>query len=76
MQKYVDIVVDVLISRDKLLHRYIFIPYGPSLLRIIDGFFHACGLPNVYGAIDGTHISLSQKMDKQVTAIPVDYYCR
>jgi hypothetical protein len=27
----------------------------------MDGFFHACGLPNVFSTIDGSHISLSQK---------------
>jgi hypothetical protein len=61
MLKYVDIIVDVLISRDKLFSQYIFISHGPDLLRIMDGFFHACGLPNVYGAIDGFRIPLSQK---------------
>jgi hypothetical protein len=63
LQKYVDIVVNTLISSDKLFHRYISISHGPSLLRIMDGFFYACGSPNVYGAIDGSHISLSQKLD-------------
>jgi hypothetical protein len=28
----------------------------------MDGFFHACGLPNVFGTIDGSCISLSQKL--------------
>jgi hypothetical protein len=49
-------------------------PYGPILLRIMDGIFHACGLPNVFGVIHGSHISLSQKLDKRVTAIPIDDY--
>jgi hypothetical protein len=31
--KYVDIVVNALISRDKLFSQYIFIPHGPCLLR-------------------------------------------
>jgi len=68
--KYVDIIVKVLISRDELLSWYIFIPYGPRLLRIMDGFFHTCG------NIDGFHISLPQKLDKRVTTIPIDYHCR
>jgi hypothetical protein len=73
VHKYVDIVVDVLISRDKLFSRYIFIHYGPRLLRIMDRFFHACRLPNVSGTIDGSHIALSQKQDKWVTVAPTYY---
>jgi hypothetical protein len=37
--KYVDIIVNVLISRDKLFSQYISILHGPCLLRIMDGFF-------------------------------------
>jgi hypothetical protein len=33
----------------------------PLLYVIMDGFFHAYGLPNVYGAIDGSRIPHSQK---------------
>jgi hypothetical protein len=33
-------------------------------------FFHANGLPNVCGAIDGSHIPLSQEPNKWVTIIP------
>jgi hypothetical protein len=42
----------------------------------MNGFFYACGLPNVCGTIDGSHILLSQKLDKQVTIIYVNYYYR
>jgi hypothetical protein len=62
MCKYVDIVVNALISKDKLFNQYIFISHGPHLLRIMDGFFHACGLPNVFGTIDGSCIPLSQNL--------------
>jgi hypothetical protein len=68
--KCVDIIVNALISRDKLFSRYISIPHGPHLLRIMDGFFHTCG------DIDGSHISLPQKSDKRVIAIPTYYHCR
>jgi len=40
----------------------------------MDGFFFACGPPSVCGAIDGSHISLSQKLDKQVIIVPINYY--
>jgi hypothetical protein len=69
MHKYVDIVVDPLISKDKLFSWYIFIPHGPCLLRIMHGFFHACGLPNVCGTIDGSYIPLSQKPHKWVITV-------
>jgi hypothetical protein len=36
----------------------------------MDGFFHTCG------DIDGSHISLPQKSDKRVIAIPTYYHCR
>ncbi len=78
MHKYVDILVDALISRDKFFSWCIFIPHGPHLFRIglwMD-FFHASGLPNVFGAIDGSHILLSQKLNKWVTIILANYYCR
>ncbi len=76
MRKYVDTVVNALIYRDKLFNRYIVIPHAPPLLRIMDGFFHACGLPNVCGTIDGSHIPLSQKLDKWVIAKPTYYNCK
>jgi hypothetical protein len=39
VHKYVDIIVNALIPRDKLFSLYISIPHGPRLLRIMDGFF-------------------------------------
>jgi hypothetical protein len=39
VHKYVDIIVNALIFRDKLFSLYISIPHGPHLLRIMDGFF-------------------------------------
>jgi hypothetical protein len=76
MCKHVDIVVDVLIFKDKLFNQYIFIPHDSCLFTIMDGIFYACGLPNVCGTIDRLHIFLSQKLDKHVIIIFVDYYYR
>jgi hypothetical protein len=39
MRKYVDIVVDALIFKDKCFSWYIFIRHGPHLFRIMEGFF-------------------------------------
>ncbi len=44
------------------------------LIKIMDGFFHACGLPNVCGTIDGSHILFSQKSNKWVIAIVCRIY--
>jgi hypothetical protein len=69
--KYVvDIVVDALISKDKLFSRYISIPHGPCLLRIKHGIFMHVAKPNACGAIDGFYISLSEKLDKCIITIP------
>jgi len=39
MCRYVDIVINVLIFKDKLFSRYIFILHGICLFKIMDGFF-------------------------------------
>jgi hypothetical protein len=39
MRKYVDIVINALVSKDKLFSRYIFIFHGISLFKIMDGIF-------------------------------------
>lgn len=76
IHKYVDIVVDALVFKDELFNQYIFMPHGPPFLRIMDGFFDACGLPNVCSAIDGSHISLSQILNKHVITILTNYSYR
>ncbi len=60
MPKYVDIVVDALIFKNKLLNQYIFIPHDLCFRRIMDECFDACGIPNVCGTIDGLHNPHSQ----------------
>jgi hypothetical protein len=74
--KYVDIVVDALISKDKLFSRYISIPHGPCLLRIKHGIFMHVAKPNACGAIDGFYISLSEKLDKMRYYNTYNYYYR
>jgi hypothetical protein len=58
--------------RINCLVEYISIHHGPCLLRIdyMHGFFHACGLPNVCGTIDGSYIPLSQNPNKWATIVP------
>ncbi len=76
IHKYVDIILDALVFKDELFNQYIFMLHGSPLLRIMDGFFNACGLPNVCGAIDGSHILLSQMLNKQVITILTNYFYR
>jgi len=78
MHKYVTItiVVDALISMDKLFNQYIFIPHDPHLFRIMGEFFYPYGLPHLCDAIKGSHILLSQKSNKWVITIFVNYYCK
>ena len=59
VRKYMRIVLDALVSRDKLFGKYISVPSGARLDRIIAGFVQSCGLPNVCGSIDGSHIPLN-----------------
>ncbi len=60
MRKYVHIVVDALIFKNKLLNQYIFIPHDLCLHRIMDECFDACGIPNVCGTVDGLYNTHSQ----------------
>jgi len=74
MHKYVDIIVDTLIFGDKLFNQYILYFIMCAYLGSHMGFFYACGLPNVYATIDGSHISFSQKPNKHVITILANYY--
>jgi hypothetical protein len=66
IKKYVDIVYDVLIDKDKLFNKYINIPSGQCLKDIIAHFEHLKGIPNICGVIDGTHIPLVDLPSKKV----------
>jgi len=76
--RYINMLIflDALVFKDELFNQYIFMLHGSPLLRIMDGFFNACGLPNVCGAIDGSHILLSQMLNKQVITILTNYFYR
>ena len=76
VRKYMGIVLDALVSRDKLFGKYISVPSGARLDRIIAGYVQSCGLPNVCGSIDGSHIPLQRRPDKRQTAVVADFWCR
>jgi hypothetical protein len=54
MCKYVDIVIDALILRVNYL---VNTTSWSMFISDYGWIFYACGLPNVCGAIDGSHIS-------------------
>jgi hypothetical protein len=66
IKKYVDVVYDVLIDKDKLSNKYITIPLGQCLKDIIAHFEHLTGIPNICGVIDRTHIPLVDHPSKKV----------
>ncbi len=72
--KYVDIVRDVFIDKDKLFNKYIDIPSRNWLKLIIQKLSELIGLPNICGSIDGTHIPLANLPSKKVTHAHNDFY--
>ncbi len=60
MCEYVDIVVDFLISKDKLFSWYIFTLNDSCVHEIMDGFLNACDLSNAYNIIDGSLLHFSK----------------
>jgi len=73
IRKYVDIICDVLCDKNKLFSKYISIPSSDHLQKIIDHFHEIASLPNICGAIDGTHISLASLPNERVTFV-VDFF--
>lgn len=56
--KYTLVVTSALADANKLYSRYVAIPTGDRLARIITGFEHLTNLPNFCGALDGTYLKL------------------
>lgn len=61
-RKYINIITYVLFDEQKLSARYNSTPRGDRLQHIIDRFQFICDVPNVVGAIDGTHNPLVEKI--------------
>jgi hypothetical protein len=70
--KYTKVICKILAT--KVYGEYIGIPKGKRLQKIIKGFESASTLPMVMGALDGTHIILAKKPNKD--QYPADYWCR
>ena len=73
IRKYMRIVLDALVFRDKLFGKYISVSSGAHLDRVIAGYIQSCGLSNVCGSIDGSHIPLQRRSDKPQTAVMADF---
>ena len=54
-----------------LLPKYIAVPTGQDLRRVVEGFEHEYKFPQCAGAVDGTHIPIQSP-----TECPADYYNR
>ena len=75
IRKYMRIVLDAFVSKEKLFGKYISVPSSARLDRIIAGYVQSCGLLNMCGSIDGSHILLQRRPDKCQTAVVTDFWC-
>lgn len=71
--KYTKIITGVLANRKKLYSKYIVIPTEERIRRLSSKFECNTGIPNVCGAIGGTHIKLQLKPRNSYR--PADYWC-
>ncbi|MCO5587488.1 hypothetical protein L7F22_041437 [Adiantum nelumboides] len=71
---YTMIICHILSQHNMLARFHICIPEGATLKSIMDGFEAITGLPQVAGAIDGTHIRLQRKPSKD--KFSAQYVCR
>jgi hypothetical protein len=76
IRKYTYIVCDVLSNGDKLFSVYVHTPTWNWLLNIIEQLHDIIGLQQICGLIDGMHILLSAKPNKQITFSTIDFYNR
>ena len=69
--KYLMLICNALADKDKLYPQFIAIPSGRRLKDIIRGFHRITKLPQICGAIDGSHVKLYRKPPTKYT--PADY---
>eukprot|EP01018_Ginkgo_biloba_P006627 Gb_10657 [translate_table: standard] len=63
VRKYTDIIIDIIIQT--MQKKYIKIPSGYQLHKILSDFQTIALLPTIYGVTDGTHIKLAKKSQKE-----------
>ena len=77
IQKYTMIVYRALrIADNGLFFNFIYTPHGDHLQSIIESFRDITGLPNIAGAIDGTHIPLTYRPNRQYTPLSQNFFNR
>ncbi|KAG6543027.1 hypothetical protein Mapa_015523 [Marchantia paleacea] len=65
--EYTKQITDILASKNKLYSKFVSIPTGTKLANNIAKFQNLTNIPNICGAIDGTHIKLWRKPRLQDT---------
>jgi hypothetical protein len=76
IKKYVDIVCNLLIDKDKLFSRYINILSCQCLKDIIACFENLTCIPNICEVVGGIHILLVDLPSKRVTLANGDFFIR
>ena len=77
IRKYTMIVCRVLgPGENGIFFQFIYTPQGDRLQNIIESFRNITGLPNIVGAIDGTHIPLSTRPNRRYTPMPSHFFNR
>eukprot|EP01018_Ginkgo_biloba_P014236 Gb_12847 [translate_table: standard] len=67
VRKYIEIIIDIIIQT--MQKRYIKIPSGDQLHKIMSDFETITLLPTICGVIDGTHIKLTKKPKNDDTPV-------
>lgn len=76
VRKYMHLVLDALISHNKLLWKYISVLSSTMFNRIIVSYIQSCPLPNVCNNIVGCHMLLSKKRNKKQATVVADFWCK
>ena len=76
IRKYTFIICCVLASQEGMFYHFIHTPTGDKLQSIIEKFRNITRLPNIAGAIDGTHIPLTYRPTRRFTPMPSDFFNR
>jgi hypothetical protein len=75
VHNYTYLMCSALADPHKLYNKYIQVPSGDRLRRIIARFREVTGgIDNMCGAIDGSHIKLARKPENKY--VPGEYWCR
>ncbi len=74
VRKYVDMVRDVLHDKNKLFGKYINMSFKEQPLGVIYQYQEFTCLPNICGAIGGTHIPLTKRPSRRYILVMSNYY--